>query len=465
MGKYDFADYSTLDKNRRFLWWFDEYLRHDCIWTKFKDVDTVLLVERYGFVNYPFAELYSDYLHNLLRDTDILYNSSSMGLFYNQANLQVDLSDLEDVGGIVITYYTPSERNTMINRSGLRQKFSKFSFYRLVKHYRIILESTIINLLNVAKYSVVVSGSNQDIVDSVKGKIAPEFLYDNIDDWQNNLGDREDIYENRTLVFDLFLTNGSSMEVRPNIYDDTELGITVLIYPQRIIVKTKNYLDQPIEIEYFDVDAKYPSRDTYTLTDYDAIYSSRLIRAKPQPNLLDGLLYSRIDSSLVDVNFGVDLATVFDTDLIYLLRFNPVVTFREFVSGNVINAGPDLSLYRFIVKEKRVILYNAFYFNSHKNFLDLNIDDFLVELQELINLHGGNMENPLGYELMIQEIHACLGAGEFAYYDNNGTLTPYQMHIARNIDYLMKTFGLYYNPDGTLMSITTDVAIPPPNNP
>lgn len=63
----------------------------------------------------------------------------------------------------------------------------------------------------------------------------------------------------------------------------------------------------------------------------------------------------------------------------------------------------------------------------------------------------------------VKEIHACLGANEFAYYDNNGTLTPYQMHIARNLDYLMKTFGLYYNPDGTLMSITTDVSIPPPN--
>jgi hypothetical protein len=61
----------------------------------------------------------------------------------------------------------------------------------------------------------------------------------------------------------------------------------------------------------------------------------------------------------------------------------------------------------------------------------------------------------------VDEIHAVLGAGEFAYLNNSQT--PVTMNIARNIDYLMKTFGLYYNQDGTLMSITTDVSIPNPN--
>lgn len=62
----------------------------------------------------------------------------------------------------------------------------------------------------------------------------------------------------------------------------------------------------------------------------------------------------------------------------------------------------------------------------------------------------------------IKEIHACLGAGEYAFYDNNGTPTEYYMHIARNLDYLCKSFGLYYKPDGTLLDIRANINPPPP---
>jgi hypothetical protein len=64
----------------------------------------------------------------------------------------------------------------------------------------------------------------------------------------------------------------------------------------------------------------------------------------------------------------------------------------------------------------------------------------------------------------LKEIHACLGAGEFAYYDNNGNPTPYNMHIARNIDFLMKSFGIYYNPDGSIQSVVLNPA-PPESEP
>jgi len=64
----------------------------------------------------------------------------------------------------------------------------------------------------------------------------------------------------------------------------------------------------------------------------------------------------------------------------------------------------------------------------------------------------------------LKEIHACLGAGEFAYYNNSGTATPYVMHIARNIDFLMKSFGIYYNPDGSIQSVVLNPA-PPESEP
>lgn len=45
----------------------------------------------------------------------------------------------------------------------------------------------------------------------------------------------------------------------------------------------------------------------------------------------------------------------------------------------------------------------------------------------------------------IKEIHACLGAGEFAYQDNGSNPVPAYMNIARKLDYLCKIWGLYYD--------------------
>lgn len=53
----------------------------------------------------------------------------------------------------------------------------------------------------------------------------------------------------------------------------------------------------------------------------------------------------------------------------------------------------------------------------------------------------------------IKEIHATLGAGEFATWDDNGTPTERYMHMARTLDWLAKAWGLQFNPDGSMMDI------------
>lgn len=63
----------------------------------------------------------------------------------------------------------------------------------------------------------------------------------------------------------------------------------------------------------------------------------------------------------------------------------------------------------------------------------------------------------MAWDLMLTEIHECLGAKEYGY-DNSGKNLGRYMNIARNLDFLVKSFGLYYNDDGTLMTITTDVS-------
>lgn len=62
----------------------------------------------------------------------------------------------------------------------------------------------------------------------------------------------------------------------------------------------------------------------------------------------------------------------------------------------------------------------------------------------------------LSDSLRIQEIHAILGAEEYAL-DENGD--PIYMSIARNVDLLAKALGINYNPDGTKLEI--DLNEPP----
>lgn len=54
----------------------------------------------------------------------------------------------------------------------------------------------------------------------------------------------------------------------------------------------------------------------------------------------------------------------------------------------------------------------------------------------------------------IKEIHACLGAGEFAYQDKDSNPpTPAYMHIARKVDYIAKALGINFDLSGEIMSV------------
>jgi len=54
----------------------------------------------------------------------------------------------------------------------------------------------------------------------------------------------------------------------------------------------------------------------------------------------------------------------------------------------------------------------------------------------------------------IKEIHACLGAGEFAYQDNGiDDPSPAYMHIARKVDYIAKALGICFDLSGEILSV------------
>ncbi|BAQ67075.1 hypothetical protein GM3709_3840 (plasmid) [Geminocystis sp. NIES-3709] len=63
----------------------------------------------------------------------------------------------------------------------------------------------------------------------------------------------------------------------------------------------------------------------------------------------------------------------------------------------------------------------------------------------------------------LKEIHACLGAGEFAYYpnpENPSEMLPFFMNIARKLDWFAKGYGVAFNPDGSVIATRQRVTVP-----
>jgi hypothetical protein len=92
-----------------------------------------------------------------------------------------------------------------------------------------------------------------------------------------------------------------------------------------------------------------------------------------------------------------------------------------------------------------------------------NLDEFLANYNIAIPsdlslfplIFNNNLEDPMAnQDLMIQEIHACLGASEFAYSDNKADPPiPVYMHIARKVDYIAKALGVNFDLTGKIMSV------------
>lgn len=90
-------------------------------------------------------------------------------------------------------------------------------------------------------------------------------------------------------------------------------------------------------------------------------------------------------------------------------------------------------------------VYLRFYLTEEAN---INITDF-----EKIYI-GASFLIMANANLMLQEIHACLGAGEFSYYeDDNGNLQPYFMNMARLLQRFARAYGVSFKADGSILQI------------
>lgn len=110
----------------------------------------------------------------------------------------------------------------------------------------------------------------------------------------------------------------------------------------------------------------------------------------------------------------------------YPLGLNP--TENELILGKV--ASPNIDVSSFYVDDRT---------NYGFTVTQIDINYYWAHLMTLLE--------------KIDEIHACLGAGEFGFYDDNGTKKEYHMNVARNLNYVSKMLGGFFKPNGDIMSI------------
>lgn len=88
-------------------------------------------------------------------------------------------------------------------------------------------------------------------------------------------------------------------------------------------------------------------------------------------------------------------------------------------------------------------------------FFGLGLRNNLREIYHfIINFMATLIEMLYEQQEQIKEIHACLGAGEFAYQDNGiDDPSPAYMHIARKVDYIAKALGIHFDLSGEILSV------------
>jgi hypothetical protein len=66
----------------------------------------------------------------------------------------------------------------------------------------------------------------------------------------------------------------------------------------------------------------------------------------------------------------------------------------------------------------------------------------------------------MGWELMIQEIHACLGASDFSFYGANPRAAT-KTSVAWGVDKIVRSFGINYASDGSVQNVVLNPPTPP----
>ena len=461
------------------------------------------LVERHTTYRYAWASDYSFYLWNLCNTTDIIGNQylnqvGAYNLHYKDVTVTIPPSDSETIVTYLadeIHHVSSLGRLEYIIDAILGGNDDADDVWRLTKaqtnyscytkHCRILPSSTkpqTIKLANVATYSVVVTSAN-DITD-----VFPAYLlYDNITEWESRLipmeytnpkilefADKQRVYFSRIYIDadPYFFPSDPPVEPQSGLFVPKEYyggGTINELFPSEELVSSHLFY------------ARIPD------TVFDGKFKAE-VDALPPDDLHYGIVVDTNDilTLLVNNNTYIDYPKDFltlpqvgsfrsETNIVvYTIRYqftgettsdlfftykcfnkieeettNGVVTFTRVTDHGCWTI--DMTQYNQTVFRQEA-RYTIFYGNSPlKNFPEVYITKTLEQAVTIPSPEEANAkilelletgEYVMGIEIKIDEIHACLGAGEAAYYDDNGSQKPVVMNIARKLDSLCKWEGL-----------------------
>jgi hypothetical protein len=440
---YQYADYPSLPDDQKVLWWFDEYLCHDLLLAEQLTIPSLevtptlqnfyLLIERHTIYDHAWADGYSAALFNLLSSTNILDPPYPIfEIIGYRANLPpIKVTGIPDGGKVIISFLYPTTRKTLLSRflprsaSGLPPlSFPEINCVK--KHFVFLTDKDNDRIINVpiALYSLVVTGT-------ATVEAPDNYFYSNISQ----------------------LTTGYQSPLSVSVRDKNDV-LRSLSYSSRIVLE--------------------------------------LITAKPPRTLFNGLFSKRPIST--NLSYGVSLPM---GDLLYIpYAFYLTIVQFEILDGLNGVLALDIQEVIAVVKNGPVPgildeMLQPYTFEEAQEYLLLLLAQTALinpsnsNLREIVRVNGngepidydGNVTtNPdeyvydinedyieeyvMGSELMIQEIHACLGAGEFAYYLDGGQPQPYKMNMARLLQTFARAYGVAFKPDGSILPVRPRKNVP-----
>lgn len=474
----------------------------------------VVLVERHTIYNYNWADNYSYYIWELL-SSNLVYPYSFAWELRTQ---DVEITIPSGIGEtVIITCFVASSRVTMLERLRIENNdFLSTPTVTLVKHqyfFKTGVQPTVVTI-KCCKYSVVVTS---DITINVPS----EFLCSNIANWKNEFVEQEIIQYYSTgsssaeWNYSFSVRFGGSTPPAEVMLESARLSGTLAnggIFVRRdgyFVPYTTSGTVQSRGIPYSQLVNCQLIYAKPTLTMFvpanasNSIFASNL-QSLP-PNQVFGSLFSNLlpfellfatTATFYFVNFNSTNAEAFtassrgtapltstafsDTPAVIGTVYLFTVRFQATTSGAPDLVAPDeiqpisylnaddaeallqrLLLQTALISPSNSNLREIVRVNSQGKPVDFEGNETTDRSLFVYDINEDYIEEyVMGAELMIQEIHACLGAGEFAYYLDNGEPKPYKMHIARTLQTFARAYGVAFKPNGEILPTRQRVNIP-----
>ena len=461
MAKYDYVNYSQLSDDQKTLWWFDEYLCYDLVFSHVIEHNFAFCVQRYTIYNYPWANDYSGLLFELFSQTPFLRNL--IYDIYTSATITID--GIPDGETVVVTYLEQTAPVKLPILDYLWMDFpiryaSGVDLSYLQKSHRLFTakdNGTTIKI-SLAKYSAVITG--------IGVTIDGDSMYSNKQQWmigQPPVIVTVPLSKGIMTIQNRVVTNEeSTQEVDVSNFLLTGTHLIYANPPDSLFNGLFKLQKQGIGVN------RSAGNSGYDINDIMKVICSGFYSFTPEsPTLIvptNEAFYT--EDSVIHPN--VTIITQWEVTFTGLYSYSMSVQVHSMKDG----IKPQISdefVYTYSQADtifKKLLLQTALISSGNSNLreiLRVNEDNQPIDENDevtddpdrfIFDINEDYIEEyVMGLELMIQEIHACLGAEEFAYSTNDQQLrTPAFMNVARKVDYIAKALGINFGLSGNIKS-------------